>query len=118
MAVPKDLSEEEKNYIQKKYLYEHDIFTFRIIKEVIRKLNNYFDFNMSIPLSVQPKKRPLYQNLGLGPLNPKLYNTQTQEQAFIQVGPRGRNRADEGSKWFNPIPKKQLIWLLAHEASH
>lgn len=118
MAIPEDLSDDEKEWIKKRYLYEHDIYTFRIMQKVIEKLNNYFDFNMSVPLGTQPKRRPLYDRLGLGPLNPNLFKEKVEEKPYIEVGPRGRRNVDDGGDWMGPENKQQLIKLLAHEAAH
>jgi len=125
MAIPADMSPEEQEWVAKKYLYEHDVFTFRIVKEVIRKLNNYFDFGMSVPLYAVPKRRPS-SGLGLGPLSPALWKTKRNrrvdnEQPYIHIAPRGKNPmdwGDKGGKWQAPISKKHMVNLLAHEASH
>jgi len=123
MAIPPNLSPEEQEWIAKKYLYEHDIYTFRIIKEVVKKLNDYFDFGMSVPLYAIPKKRPS-SGIGLGPLSPALWNNRrnknVKEQPYIHVAPRRKYPMDsDKGKWYDaPISKQDMIRLLAHEASH
>lgn len=123
MAIPSDLSPEEQEWITKKYLYEHDVYTFRIIKEVIKKLNDYFDFGMTVPLYVVPKRRPS-TGIGLGPLAPNLWkrdrNRMVPEQPYVHIAPRGKHTKDFDGKgeWQVPLSKETLVDLLAHEASH
>ena len=123
MAIPPDLSPEEQEWIVKRYLYEHDVYTFRIVKSVVKKLNDYFDFGMSVPLSAIPKKRPLYDRLGLGPISPLVDKVRPeQEDPTIKIGPRSRYEASDKihkGEWFQkPVSKKFLIYVIAHEAGH